>query len=104
MKEVTDQRWMIFPLNTGYPPNILPEITDPWAIPIDSKGIVRRKKLRSNVEISSTCTVVVCPMCSQARKLGVRSHCHTCNNQGRVVMVYSIQVSQRGKWGRTNQK
>jgi hypothetical protein len=32
----------------------LPEITDPWGIPIDAKGIVRRRKLKSNVEMVST--------------------------------------------------
>lgn len=31
----------------------LPEIADPWAIPIDAKGIVRRKKLKSNIEMVS---------------------------------------------------
>jgi hypothetical protein len=73
---------------------VLPQISDPWAIPIDSKGIVRRKKLKSNVEMSSTRTVVLCPDCDQVRRLGVTSHCCTCDGYGRVEMVYSVQVSR----------
>lgn len=89
---LADQRhYCVLP---GYPPEELPQITDVWAIPIDSKGVVRRKKLKSNVEMSSTRTVVECPDCSQARKIGISSHCRTCDDYGRVEMVYSIQVSR----------
>jgi hypothetical protein len=79
--------------NDGYPPEELPRITDPWVFPIDSKGIVRRKKLKSNVELSSTRTIVDCPHCAEGREMGIHVQCRTCDDTTRVEMVYSVQVS-----------
>ncbi|UZJ54442.1 hypothetical protein CBS101457_003762 [Exobasidium rhododendri] len=75
----------------GYPPEDLSQDIDPWSVPIDSKGTVHRKKLKSNTEISSTRTVVMCPDCAKFGKVRLNSHCRTCDDYGRVEMVYSIQ-------------
>lgn len=79
-------------IDPGYPPDELPLINNPWTIPIDSKGIVRRKKLKSNVELSSTRTVVECPHCSEGLQMGLQVQCRTCDNSFRVEMVYTVQV------------
>ncbi|CEH15403.1 hypothetical protein CBOM_03718 [Ceraceosorus bombacis] len=73
----------------------LPEIADPWAIPIDAKGIVRRKKLKSNIEMSSTRTVMRCTECMEARARGMSIRCHTCKDTGNVEWVYVIQCIVR---------
>lgn len=66
-------------------------MTDPWGVPIDAKGVVRRKKLKSNVELTSTRTVVVCPDCREAVRLETPSPCKTCNGTERILMVYTVQ-------------
>lgn len=70
----------------------LPFEIDPWAIPIDSKGIVHRKKLKSNIELSSTRRTVQCPDCTDGQTMGVIGLCRACDNTGCVEMVYSVQV------------
>jgi len=54
----------------------LPEITDPWGIPIDAKGIVRRRKLKSNVEMVST--ALSCCTDTAANPSGAELHADRC--------------------------
>lgn len=73
----------------------LPEVVDVWQIPIDSRSIIARKKLRSNIELASTRTVVGCAACSYARTRGIAVHCHLCKGHGRVEKVYVVTVTLR---------
>lgn len=79
----------------AYPTEQLPDISDPWAIPIDAKGIVRRKKLKSNIELSSTRSIVACPDCREAAELNLAHNCKTCQGSERVEMVYTVQCVVR---------
>lgn len=82
-------------LDDAYPADQLPDIPDPWMIPIDAKGIVRRKKLKSNIELSSTKTIIVCPDCREAAQLNIAHNCTTCHGSERVEMVYTVQCVVR---------
>ncbi|MCO5584929.1 hypothetical protein L7F22_038861 [Adiantum nelumboides] len=79
----------------AYPADQLPDISDPWMIPIDAKGIVRRKKLKSNIELSSTRTTIICPDCREAAQLNIAHNCSTCHGSERVEMVYTVQCVVR---------
>ncbi|PWN34260.1 uncharacterized protein FA14DRAFT_191333 [Meira miltonrushii] len=79
----------------SYPAEQLPDISDPWMIPIDAKGIVRRKKLKSNIELSSTKTIIICPDCREAAQLNIAHNCSTCHGSERVEMVYTVQCVVR---------
>lgn len=79
----------------AYPADQLPDISDPWVIPIDAKGIVRRKKLKSNIELSSTKTIIICPDCREAAHLNIAHNCSTCHGSERVETVYTVQCVVR---------
>ncbi|PWN29779.1 hypothetical protein BDZ90DRAFT_226016 [Jaminaea rosea] len=76
--------------------NRLPDIGDVWLIPIDSRGIVERKKLRSNIEMASSRTVVVCSECVPARARGIdMNNCRVCKGAGCVEKVFIATVTIR---------
>ncbi|CAO1620528.1 unnamed protein product [Parajaminaea phylloscopi] len=73
----------------------LPTVADVWSIPIDSKGIVARQKLKSNIEMASTRTVVECAECAKTREKGMAVLCHLCKGRNRVEKVYVVTVTIR---------
>jgi hypothetical protein len=75
--------------------DVLPAMHNVWAYPIDAKGIVRRNKLKSNIEISSSRTVIECPDCRQAAALSIAMVCTSCKGSQRLEMSYVIQCTVR---------
>lgn len=76
--------------------NRLPDIGDVWLIPINARAIVERKKLRSNIELATTRTVVVCNECAPARARGLdMMHCRLCKGAGCVEKVFVATVTIR---------
>lgn len=49
--------------------------------------------------MSTTRTVVECPECTEAGRLGIYTFCRACDGSGRVEMVYSVQVRATGVGG-----
>ena len=70
-----------------------PGAMDPWSVPIDSKGILRRKKLKSNVELTATRLNVRCPECARTTRLDL--HCSACQGTLVVEMSYVVTCTLR---------
>ncbi len=70
-----------------------PGAMDPWSVPIDAKGILERKKLKSNIELTATRMNVKCPECARATRLDLT--CHSCAGHQVVEMSYVIMVTLR---------
>ncbi|KAK0524164.1 hypothetical protein OC842_005916 [Tilletia horrida] len=77
------------------PMDHLPSMNDPWGVRIDAKGIVARKKLKSNIELVSTRTILRCPECSAVRQTRMNVQCHLCRGVQAVEMVYVVLVTIR---------
>jgi len=77
------------------PMDHLPSMNDPWGVRIDAKGIVARKKLKSNIELVSTRTTLRCPECSAVRQTRMNVQCHLCRGVQAVDMVYVVLVTIR---------
>lgn len=56
---------------------------------------MNRKKLKSNVELTSTRTTLRCPECAQARKGRLDVQCHLCKGLRAVELVYVVTVTLR---------
>ncbi|KAK0563283.1 hypothetical protein OC861_004876 [Tilletia horrida] len=77
------------------PMDHLPSMNDPWGVRIDAKGIVARKKLKSNIELVSTRTTLRCPECTVVRQTRMNVQCHLCRGVEAVEMVYVVLVTIR---------
>ncbi|CAD6896712.1 unnamed protein product [Tilletia controversa] len=73
----------------------LPSMNDPWGVRIDAKGIVARKKLKSNIELVSTRTILRCPECTAVRQTRMDVQCQLCRGIQAVEMVYVVLVTVR---------
>ena len=70
-----------------------PGAMDPWSVPIDSRGIMQRKKLKSNIELTATRLKVRCLDCARTMRLDLT--CQTCKGNQIVEMSYVITVTLR---------
>ncbi|KAE8268487.1 hypothetical protein A4X09_0g3841 [Tilletia walkeri] len=77
------------------PMDHLPSMNDPWGVRIDAKGIVARKKLKSNIELVSTRTILRCPECTAVRQTRMDVQCQLCRGVQAVEMVYVVLVTIR---------
>ncbi|PWN18936.1 hypothetical protein BCV69DRAFT_300726 [Microstroma glucosiphilum] len=72
---------------------VLPSVLDVWKVPLDTKSIVERGKLKSTLELAKTRRAIPCSECtSRARSDGQCPRCADCEY---IEMIFVITVTLR---------
>lgn len=92
--EHREGRWLIKgPADPGTPfTENLPAVSDVWHLPLDSKAMLARKKLRSTIELAKSRTAVRCDRCGTGTTY---ANCTACNGAGAVEKVVAVIVTLR---------
>lgn len=73
--------------------DVLPSVLDVWKVPLDTKSIVERGKLRSTLELAKTRRAIPCSECCFKASMDVQ--CPRCAGTGFIETIFVITITLR---------